>query len=258
MKKKLLSLCLVAVLALTAIVGTTLAYFTDTDAQVNTFVSGNVAIDLFEDFGDNDGLETLVPATGSAQEDTLKNGIEKEVYVSNTGSEEAYVRVHIAIPAILDNGDPSFDAGKNVLHFNFDEDSIGEGKWDWSKAVDDDQYTGNWNYYETSINQVKYNVYVVTYTKKLVANETTIDAMHQVYLDSKVTNEDITSIKQTLGNEWHIYVAAEGGQADGFEDAYEALNTQFGTPGEEGYAAPDFLATNENTTFLDWSNVSGK
>ncbi len=249
--KKIIAICMTVVLALTAI-GGTLAYFNDTDAQVNTFTTGNVAIDLFEDFGDNDGVEKLLPATGSAQAGTLENGIEKEVYVSNTGSEDAYVRVHIAIPAILDNGADTFDAGKNVLHFNYTPESIGEGKWDWSKLADDDQYTGNWNYYETSINDVKYNVYVVTYTKALRSNESTIDAMDQVYLDSKVTNADITQINATLGNEWHIYVAAEGGQVDGFDNAYDALNTQFGTPGTEGYVVPAFLAANEGTTFLDW------
>ena len=48
MKKKLLSLALVVVMAATAIVGTTLAYFTDTDAEKNTFTVGNVKIDLIE------------------------------------------------------------------------------------------------------------------------------------------------------------------------------------------------------------------
>ena len=50
MKKKILAICLVAIVAVTAIAGATLAYFTDTDTQVNTFTVGNVKIDLFEDF----------------------------------------------------------------------------------------------------------------------------------------------------------------------------------------------------------------
>ena len=45
MKKKILTICLVVALLATA-VGGTLAYFTDTDAQKNTFTTGNVAIDL--------------------------------------------------------------------------------------------------------------------------------------------------------------------------------------------------------------------
>ena len=124
MKKKLLAAGMVTALAATAVVGGTLAYFTDTDAQENVFVTGNVAIDLYEDFGTNSGIEKLLPATGSAQAGTLKNGIEKEVYVENTGSEKAYTRVHIAIPQILDNGSDTFDASKNILHFNYDKEGI--------------------------------------------------------------------------------------------------------------------------------------
>ena len=47
MKKKLLSLCLVLALALTAI-GGTLAYFTDTDTKDNVFTVGGVKIQLIE------------------------------------------------------------------------------------------------------------------------------------------------------------------------------------------------------------------
>ena len=248
MKKKILSLCLVVALAATAVIGGTLAYFSDTDVQKNTFTTGNVAIDLWEDFGDNDdqGIEELIPATGSAQNGTLKNGIEKEVYVENTGSEDAYVRVHIAIPSILDNAQPDFDASKNVLHFNYDNDSVVDGKWNWSKTVDGT--TGsNWNFYETNIDNVSYNVYVVTYETALKNSEATVDAMSQVYLDSKTTNDDITKIKTTLGDNWYIYVAAEGTQAAGFKNAYEALNTAFGDP-----TAPTY------TSKIDWKTVSGK
>ena len=48
MKKKLLALCLVVALAATAIIGGTLAYFTDHDTETNTFTVGNVKIDLIE------------------------------------------------------------------------------------------------------------------------------------------------------------------------------------------------------------------
>ena len=233
MKKKLLAFAMVFALAAVAVVGGSLAYFTDTDAKDNTFTTGNVDIELIENFGDNnpDTPEKLLPATGSAQAGTLKNGVTKEVSVKNTGSEDAYVRVHIAIPNVLDNGSDTFDAGKNVLHFNFAKDSIGEGKWDWSKTSGT-PYEDDWNYYETSINNVKYNVYVFTYGTALKTGEVTPEkAMHQVYLDSKVTNADVEKINETLDKNWKILVVAEGTQAAGFEDAYSALNTAFGVPG---------------------------
>lgn len=217
------SLSMVAILA----VGGTLAYFTDADKEKNVFTVGNVDIDLEENFTQK---SELVPTTGKNEDGTIKNAVKKEVFVENEGSKEAYVRVHIAIPAVLDNGDPTFDAGKNVLHFNYARNSVGEGLWDWSTTTGA-PYEGDYNFYTTLINEVDYNVYVVTYEDAVAAGAKTVNAMHQVYLDSKVTNADITSINATLKNDWAMYVVAEGCQTDGFTDAYDALDTAFGVPG---------------------------
>ena len=219
-----MSLVIVAILA----IGATMAYFTADDRATNVFTYGDVDIKLNEDYEQN---SKLLPVTGSAQNGTLINGVEKRVRVENTGSEDAFVRVHIAIPQILDNGDPSFDAKQNVLHFNYEDTSIGEGKWDWSKTAGA-PYQGDWNYYETTIDDIKYNVYVVTYGTALKSGEETKeDAMWQVYLDKKVTQDDMKKIAEVLGENPKIYVVAEGAQASGFADAYVALNTSFGVPG---------------------------
>lgn len=58
MKKKIVSVCLVVCLLATAIIGTTLAYFTDTKEVTNTFSSGNVTIKLDEAPVDLDGQAT--------------------------------------------------------------------------------------------------------------------------------------------------------------------------------------------------------
>jgi len=254
--KKVITLLLVVALTAAISIGGTVAYLSDSDAQVNTFTNGNVYIDLWEDFGDNDGIEHLMPAVGSAQDGTLKNGIEKEVFVTNDGSEDAFVRVHIAIPAILDNAQPDFDASKNVLHFNYDEETVAEGLWNWSDSVDGT--TGsNWNSYTTKIADKDYNVYVVTYETKLAKDETTVDAMDQVYLDSKTSNGDITAIKQVLGDEWKIAVVAEGTQAEGFTNAYEALNTAFGVPGVD-YTVDFANQIAENDTWIDTVSSQNK
>lgn len=250
--KKVLALVLVLALTVALSVAGTIAYLSDKDGQVNTFVTGNVAIDLWEDFdNDGDGLEKLMPVTynedGTRRED---NVVEKEVYVTNDGSEDAYVRVHIAIPTILDDGDPNFNAAKNTLHFNYEEESVGEGKWNWSKGIDTE--TGdNWNFYTTTIDNVGYNVYVVTYETALAKDEQTVDAMSQVYLDHKVTNETITGIKQVLGENWYIYVAAEGTQKAGFNDAYDALNTTFGVPGDYHFDWATVATTGKTLVDLD-------
>lgn len=229
MKKKIVTCCLVAALLVIGVIGASLAYFTDKDAKDNVFTTGNVDISLQENFEQN---SKLLPATGSAQNGTLENGVTKEIMVKNElKSEDAYVRIHIAIPSILDDGASTFDAKNNVLHFNYDPDSIGAGKWDWSRTSGA-PYQGDWNFYTTTIDDIDYNVYVVTYGTALKAGETTPEkAMHQVYLDSKVTNADITKIKEALGDNWEIKVVAEGAQAAGFADAYAALNAGFGVPG---------------------------
>lgn len=232
MKKKLLSVALAVIIAVTAITGASLAYLQDTDTEDNVFTVGNVEIDLYETFDEENAK--LLPGVYDAENKVWNNAITKEVFVKNTGSEAAYVRVHIAIPQILDNGNPDFDAGKNVLHFNFNMDNVADGKWNWTTALGEEAaagYSSDWNFYTAQIDGVWYNVYVVTYETSLQNGQATCDAMNQVYLDPKVTNEDITKIMAALPNGLHIYVLAEGVQAAGFNDAYQALNTAFGVPG---------------------------
>lgn len=228
-KKKIVTGCLVAAMLVTGLVGGSLAYFTDTDAEDNVFTSGKVDISLQENFEQN---SKLLPATGSIEEGNLKNAVTKEIAVKvESDSEDTFVRVHIAIPKILDSGNSEFDAGNNVLYFNYAEDSVGEGVWDWSKTAGA-PYEGDWNAYETTIDEIEYNVYVVTYETALEAGETTSEyAMYQVYLDSEVTNADIEKINEILGTDWEIKVIAEGAQKAGFNDAYDALNAAFGIPG---------------------------
>lgn len=55
MKKKLVTVCLVACMAVTAVAGGTLAYFTDEAKKDNTFTVGNVDITLSETYVDKNG-----------------------------------------------------------------------------------------------------------------------------------------------------------------------------------------------------------
>ena len=65
MKKKITAICLCVALLAVAIVGATLAYFTDTKSATNTFTVGNVKINLIEsrfhrEGNDNSG-DTSIP-----------------------------------------------------------------------------------------------------------------------------------------------------------------------------------------------------
>ena len=241
MKKKTILVVAIAVMLVAAlVVGGTLAYFTDTKSADNTFTVGNVAIDLKEVFEPN---QKLIPG----------QNIQKEVTVESTGSEAAYVRVHIAIPSDLNDGDPRQDASKNLLHFNFDSASVVAGQWSWKSAMSDGSGydTKDWNFYQTKIDGKDYDVYVVTYRTALNKGETTQSAaMSKVYLDKSaqatanadgsVTYTDVNGNEATYSNENQpqIKVVAEAAQAQGFSDAYAALNTAFGTPGAAGYVSP--------------------
>jgi len=261
MKKKIMTLCLVVCLAATAIVGGTLAYFTDTDAQTNVFTTGDVKIDLWEDFGDNDGTEELIPG---------KN-IEKEIYITNTGSEDAYVRVHYAIPVPM--ADRDINSFNDILHVNFSAASVnptedGEDYWNWLptgktstnvsyKGWQDNGYENN-NVYIEDIGGVDHVVFVVTYMDVLSAGkETDKPAISGVYMDQfakceknvdgsftitkpNYTDKQNGTVDQTTPTVSYTMAAAgnglikevaEAGQVEGFDDAYTALNTQFGIPG---------------------------
>ena len=266
-KRKILllamALCMVAILA----VGGTLAYFTAEDGADNVFTMGYVDIELEEEF---------------EQESELTPGLDvgKKVWVNNTGSTEAYARVHIAIRSDMDDGNPEFAAVNNFLHFNFEWDSVKEGKWTWFNTLtpasvpyaDYPGYpgTGNkeWNFYTTTIDDVDYNVYVVTYSTAIPAKTETGAAITNVYLDPSVNavpeykmDEAGNYVKDENGDlictgvwyvdshdnkiwfpidafetdhgkaEVYVKVWAEATQVDPFTDPFTALNTVFGEPG---------------------------
>ena len=77
MKKKLFMITLAVCLIVLSIAGTSLAYFTDTDAKSTVFTAGNVDIDL----AFNQITTKLYPGV------TYNNS----AIISNTGSEDAYV-----------------------------------------------------------------------------------------------------------------------------------------------------------------------
>lgn len=201
MKKKIVALCLCVALAVVAIGGATLAYFTDTDEATNTFTAGGVKIELIEQQVNEDGTEledfeqdqVLMPIVGSAQgakdqfgQPVAANYVDKIVTIQNTGKSDAYVRAYFAIPSALDDGYETFNAGANVLHFNFgneDGASTYGVQWIW-------KHGDKWNYFETTIDGVAYNVYYADYYQTLAAGATTEQFVSGVYLDKSFNQQD--------------------------------------------------------------------
>ena len=240
------ALCMVAILA----VGGTLAYFTDTDSETNTFTAGGVKIDLIEQERDgNGGLKAftqdkvLMPIVGSAQGEKDKFGqpvaanyVDKMVTIKNDSKSAAWVRAYFAIPSDLDDGYETFNAGANILHFNFGNKVVGTdvvstygAEWNW-------KHDGKWNYFETVIDSVNYNVYFADYYQALPAGETTEQFVSGVYLDSHVDmengdyidtrfpNADLSILEGTIS--CPVYAVAV--QADGFDTVEAAVTGAFG------------------------------
>ena len=141
MKKKLTAIFLCVALVAIAIVGASLAYFTDTKSATNTFTVGNVKIDLIEsrfhrEGNDNSGDTTIPDPTQTASgmkyvtdghkaftDDEIKadaakyseyiaergknmvpgRNFAKCPYVVNTGANDAYVRIRVMIPSAANN-----------------------------------------------------------------------------------------------------------------------------------------------------------
>lgn len=265
MKKKILALCLVVVLAITAVTGATLAYFNDTEAAKNEFTLGNVVIDLVEEQravenGKTTGLEeftndhVLLPIVGSAQDDAKKeevngyrlptaaNWVDKIITVDNEGTQDAYVRVLLAFPAKMDD-----DSATNMLmHWNcLKEEPAGI----WDRKGGDVQIT---------LGTEIYNVYNFTYKPILTAKDTEGDttswpAMVGLYIDERVnatvdangaitysmTLADNTVKSATYAKDTapELYVLTQGVQEAGFASADEALNAGFGAVTQENAQA---------------------
>ncbi len=250
MKKKLTLVVTCVVLVAAMVIGGTLAYFTDTKNATNTFTVGNVKIDLIEQQRGENGLvpfeqnKKLYPIVGSAQGEkdefgmpTAKNYVDKMVTIQNTGSEKAYIRAYFAIPSALDDGYETFNAGMNVLHFNFGNKVVNgaisstEGaEWIWTHG-------GKWNYFETTIDGIKYNVYYADYYQAVDAGATTEQLVQGVYLDKTFDMKD--GKPMAFGKEFAVDagwdwskvscpVFAVACQAEGFDNATAAMNAAFG------------------------------
>lgn len=228
-KNKLIALTAAAVLTATAVVGGTLAYFTDTDEAVNTFTVGNVKIALHE--ANKEGKtdddyqkwlkdQTLIPTT----EAKVENTIDKIVTIENVGKNDAYVWAEIWVPAALDDGDdnsPEAPGLGNSLHFNYPA----------GVTATKSTYLGT-----RTIDGVPYNGYVHFRNEKVEAGYTSEALLTQVYMDAKVTQcteehgECYVLMDGTTHytGDWKLIVNGCAIQADQFKDVKEAIEAYYG------------------------------
>lgn len=264
MKKKILALCLVVVLAVTAVTSATLAYFTDKDADKNTFVVGNVKIVQNEEQRpvDADGKYTdgtvigfvddqaLVPAVipgskSGSYDDTITvadgkeymiwdesiNGeIDKFISVTNKGTEEAYVRTIIAFE------DDAACTLTPALHTSWGFNADGT----YVEATAKPNEEGEW--VELPDADVVWLLDADDNYLTISLGDGTLHSVAVVTYDVALAAGETSKpslmqlwLDPTATNEWSakvgekytIYAASLAVQADGFKDASTAMDTAF-------------------------------
>jgi len=262
MKKKVTALCLCVALLAVAVVGASLAYFTDTKTATNTFTVGNVKIDLIEsrfhrEGNDNSGDTSIPDPTQIASgmkyvtdghkaftDDEIKadaakyseyigergknmvpgRNFAKCPYVINTGANDAYIRIRVMIPhdGDVDNG--------GIINSSFCSTATISGEFQHGANGK------NWPVVEangyTDENGLNYDVYTFTRTEPLKAGAMTEwNVWNFVGIGKNVTNADIEkaiekgviTTTETGALSLNVLVQADAIQAEGFADATAAF-----------------------------------
>ena len=252
MKKKLTAIFLCVALVAIAVVGASLAYFTDTKSATNTFTVGNVKIELVEQQKGENGLvafdqnKTLVPGKSNDG-----NAVSKIATVKNTGKNDAWVWAELRIPKYLVSSEYPSNESKNALHWNsygcFNVEYNSGNYWSLAttdgivdashKVIDPNMVAvedGLWYDYQyvgtETIGDIEYVVIRTKMQNTLPADKTSLPFLAQVYMDWRVTtSEDGTQFILPAGDpistgaSWEIIVNAYAIQTEGFETVDEAI-----------------------------------
>lgn len=226
------------------------AYLTDTDEAKNTFTVGNVQIKLLESslHRENAGVANGATSNSELWSNVAKEGTgntskykagdtfytdaqieadaakykcdnvkllpdqsyHKMPYVKNTGSEAAYIRIRVMIPADLDTA---------ILNSSmYTTTAIKNGEF--TMAYDDSA--------SVERDGIKYNVYTFTRIDVLEAGKMTYwNVWGTIHMDADVTNEELNALfgegKPYADGIFPVLVEADAIQAEGFADATAAF-----------------------------------
>ena len=200
MKKKITAIFLCVALVAIAIVGASLAYFTDTKTATNTFTMGNVAITLDE----TDVKNPTGPRVTSNTYNTFPGAVvTKDPTVHNTGSNAAYIRAKVEVKGWVDTCKfaTGYTTGMDMkATLDLLIDRLGDG----------------WSVVDANVNG-KDVTFVLKYDGTLASGADTTAMFNQVKIPAAIENG------QTFGT---ITVKAEAIQADGF-DTWDAAFAAF-------------------------------
>ena len=229
MKKKITAIFLCVALLAIAIVGASLAYFTDTKTATNTFTVGNVKIDLIESKfhregnGNSNDTSILKPTNTARGMKYVRDGnkaftdeeiqadaatyktdyldvkgqnmvpgrrVAKSPYVVNTGANDAFIRIRVMVPSAVNNDFDQNVQNGGIITNQWCSSSISTGEFIDGKG-------GGWNNapaIERNVEKdgVEYDVYTFTRKEPLKAGAMTEwNVWNFIGISEKATDTDI-------------------------------------------------------------------
>lgn len=184
-----------------------------------------------------------VPGSNQLFDDSVKNVIDKFVFVKNTGNNDAYVRTWIAFEQgnlPTEKQGITSDNPNALLHLNQNY------SW-WNKQI-----VAN-NVVIADENGVESKYLIICYTFKgedssktgiLTPDAITRPSLLQVFLDPSTTNEDIKAIDGNNNGKYDVLVVSQASQAVGYDSAEASLTAAFGEVTAENH--PFFRVKTEN------------
>lgn len=233
MKKKIFALVLCVAMLAIAIVGGTLAYFTDNKAQTNTFTAGNVYITLTEAQVKENAAGNLIAdntkaRTSENQSYKLFPGmtVHKDPTIEVTGSENAYIAAIITIKGDLEGLYGTQWHNLDITKDNFVSGGImkdSEQDLDWNglsmvyKNANCVVYQDYTNYAEK-----EWKIYVFVNAAKKTGD--TVTLFDTLTINSSFDNDEMAKLNNAT-----VKVEAYAVQQHGFDDCFTAMTTAFKT-----------------------------
>lgn len=212
-KKKILTLALAAMVVVTVIAGTSLAYFTDSKTAKNVITMGNVEITLDEAKVDEFGQE-LTGEKADRTDEGLSYGInaaypgavvDKDPTVHNVGKNGAFIRATVTVKDWKKLADTAYTSANDKNDITLLVGDLGEG---WS-VVEAKETEGS-----------DAVVFVLKYADVLAADADTTAIFEKVTVPTVITNETANVLNE-------IEIKAEAIQQNGFttwEAAFAAFD----------------------------------
>lgn len=194
MKKKVTAIALAVCILAVAVIGATMAYFTDTDSKTNTFTFGGVDIELTEK-SEKDEQNKIHAGTekdgGFTYDTVLPDLVYSKIPTVTVKEGPAWVVVTVTVPTIYDHPD-FFNGTANENDFVMEKKVVGE----------------NTVYYFYAKNPVNPNGSVTPFT--------------EVKINPALTQNDVKNLPT-----FNVVVNAYGIQKEGFDDAKAAFAAAF-------------------------------